>query len=57
MSAKQEGGVMKRLRLVFAIVLLWQLPHFLAIAWIYRDDYARAVWKATKRGAPGRLSP
>ena len=24
------------------IVLVWQLPHFLAIAWIYRDDYARA---------------
>jgi protoheme IX farnesyltransferase len=27
---------------LFAIQFLWQLPHFLAIAWLYRDDYARA---------------
>jgi protoheme IX farnesyltransferase len=24
---------------LFAILFLWQLPHFLAIAWIFRDDY------------------
>jgi heme o synthase len=24
------------------IVFMWQMPHFLAIAWMYRDDYARA---------------
>jgi protoheme IX farnesyltransferase len=28
--------------IMFAILFLWQLPHFLAIAWLYRDDYARA---------------
>ena len=27
---------------IFLILFLWQLPHFLAIAWIYRTDYARA---------------
>jgi protoheme IX farnesyltransferase len=28
--------------ILFAILFLWQIPHFLAIAWLYRDDYARA---------------
>ena len=28
--------------LLFLMVFCWQLPHFLAIAWIYREDYARA---------------
>jgi len=27
---------------LFAVQFLWQLPHFLSIAWLYRDDYARA---------------
>jgi protoheme IX farnesyltransferase len=33
-----EGGAW----FLFAILFLWQVPHFLAIAWLYRDDYARA---------------
>ena len=33
-----DEGVM----VLFLIVFLWQVPHFLAIAWIYREDYARA---------------
>jgi protoheme IX farnesyltransferase len=27
---------------LFAILFLWQFPHFFAIAWMYREDYARA---------------
>jgi protoheme IX farnesyltransferase len=27
---------------LFAIVFLWQIPHFMAIAWLYRDDYGAA---------------
>jgi len=27
---------------LFAILFLWQFPHFLAISWMYREDYARA---------------
>ena len=28
--------------ILFGIVFLWQFPHFMSIAWMYRDDYARA---------------
>jgi protoheme IX farnesyltransferase len=28
--------------LLFGIVFLWQFPHFMAIAWMYREDYGRA---------------
>src|SRR5579862_8839068 len=27
---------------LYAILFLWQFPHFMAIAWMYREDYARA---------------
>jgi protoheme IX farnesyltransferase len=27
---------------LYAVVFLWQFPHFMAIAWMYREDYERA---------------
>jgi heme o synthase len=40
--AAATGDVSPAALTLFAIVFLWQMPHFLAIAWLYRDDYARA---------------
>jgi len=36
--------------LLFAIVFLWQFPHFMAIAWMYREDYARAGYVVVPAG-------
>ena len=43
--AAAENALSRGAWVLFAIVFLWQLPHFLAIAWIYRDDYARAGFR------------
>jgi len=37
-----HGGVAIGGAALFAIVFLWQIPHFMAIAWLYRDDYGKA---------------
>jgi protoheme IX farnesyltransferase len=37
-----RGSIDREALVLFLIVFLWQVPHFLAIAWIYRDQYARA---------------
>jgi heme o synthase len=33
-----------------ALLFLWQFPHFMAIAWMYREDYARAGYLVLPRG-------
>jgi protoheme IX farnesyltransferase len=40
--AAARGRLEPEAFVLFAILFLWQVPHFLAIAWLYRDDYARA---------------
>lgn len=40
--AAVEGALTLQPWVLFGIMFLWQLPHFLAIAWMYREDYARA---------------
>jgi heme o synthase len=36
--------------LLYAILFLWQFPHFMAIAWMYREDYARAGYQVLPLG-------
>ncbi|MGH9636748.1 MAG: heme o synthase [Candidatus Angelobacter sp.] len=43
-SLSREGWVL------YAIVFLWQFPHFMAIAWMYREDYARGGYLTLPRG-------
>ena len=40
--AASEGSVGLEAALLFLAMVAWQIPHFMAIAWTYRGDYARA---------------
>ncbi|MBI4060006.1 MAG: protoheme IX farnesyltransferase [Elusimicrobia bacterium] len=43
--AAAGGALDARAWTLFTIQFLWQIPHFLALFWIYREDYARAGFK------------
>ena len=43
--AAATGNLDSNALLLFAILFAWQFPHFLAIAWIYRDDYLRGGFR------------
>ena len=40
--AAAAGRITPESWVLFAILFLWQFPHFYAIAWMYKEDYARA---------------
>jgi protoheme IX farnesyltransferase len=40
--AAARGEITFEAWILFSILYLWQLPHFLSLAWLYREDYARA---------------
>lgn len=43
--AAASGRLNMEAWLLFATVFLWQFPHFMAIAWVYREDYDRAGYR------------
>jgi protoheme IX farnesyltransferase len=49
--AAVAGKLEARAWLLYAILFLWQFPHFMAIAWMYREDYSRAGFKVLPRGS------
>jgi len=48
--AAATGGLTTEAWLLYAIVFLWQFPHFMAIAWMYREDYDRAGYSMLPKG-------
>jgi protoheme IX farnesyltransferase len=43
--AGASGHLRSEAWLLFGVLFLWQFPHFMAIAWMYRDDYERAGYR------------
>ena len=48
--AAASGGLSAQAWVLYAMLFLWQFPHFMAIAWMYREDYARAGYLVLPRG-------
>jgi len=40
--AAASGSLSSQAWILYSLLFLWQFPHFMAIAWMYREDYARA---------------
>jgi protoheme IX farnesyltransferase len=48
--AAVRGDLAPEAWVLYAILFLWQFPHFLAIGWLYREDYARAGMRMLPAG-------
>lgn len=51
--AAYDGSMGAPAWILFALLFAWQYPHFLALAWMYREDYARAGFDFLPRGDRG----
>ncbi len=48
--AAASGQLNVEAGILYAILFLWQFPHFMAIAWMYREDYDRAGYLVLPKG-------
>jgi protoheme IX farnesyltransferase len=56
-AAAASGRLSSESWVLYLILFLWQFPHFIAIAWMYREDYDRAGYLVLPRGqSRGRLA-
>ena len=51
--AAATGSLAPAAWILFGVLFLWQMPHFLAIAWMYRDEYAQAGFIMLRRNDIG----
>jgi protoheme IX farnesyltransferase len=50
--AGATGNLSTEAWILYLMVFLWQFPHFMAIAWMYREDYRRAGYRVLPRDKP-----
>src|SRR5260370_1242860 len=43
--AASSGSIGSKAWILYAVLFLWQFPHFMSIVWMYREDYARAGYR------------
>jgi protoheme IX farnesyltransferase len=53
--AAATGTLTREAWALYALLFLWQFPHFMAIAWMYRDDYDRAGYRVLPGSKDRRL--